>query len=464
MKLKLTQIAAFGFTMFSIVMFGQDAQKKVFGQNVESVNPHNGLIRCISSEYEKSLQQKNASRATRDQFETWIAPKIEEAKERLMNSRNSNVVVTIPVVVHVIHNGDAVGVNENISKARILSQITVLNQDFRRMLGTPGFNENAIGADIEVEFCMAQVAPDGSATDGIDRVNLNVSNWSTNASVEENLKPNTIWDPTQYFNIWVAQFSTNQSTELGGVLGYAQFPSNSGLGGMAGVPDEEMTDGVIIDWRCFGTADIVSGNYFPDYNKGRTATHEIGHCLGLIHIWGDSGSCSVNGSDSNKDYCPDTPAANQPNFDCLDVYNSCPTASGNDMTENYMDYSNDECMNTFTLNQKARMLTVLQNSPRRASLLTSTVCSLLATPTFGLFENIMLYPNPASDFVTITVPAGLDLPEAYTIYNSLGQTLSVRTVTSSADLTIATSGFSNGIYFVKVSKGGAVKTLRFIKN
>lgn len=451
--------------LVSIVSFGQHAEKKVFGIPVESTNPANGLIRCVSSEYEKALQLKNPSRPTKEAFENWIAPKIEEARQNRRNGRNTNAIITIPVVVHVIHNGDAKGINENISDARVLSQIAVLNQDFRRMADTPGFNDNPVGADIEIEFCMAQVAPDGTPTDGIDRVDLGMANWSTESSVEGNLKPNTIWDPTQYFNIWTAQFTTNLSAELGGILGYAQFPVDSGIGGMEGMPDDDMTDGVIIDWRCFGSSDYVQGNYFDDYDKGRTATHEIGHCFGLIHIWGDTSSCSVNALDSNKDYCPDTPAASHENYDCTTVKNSCVSSPGNDMTENYMDYTNDTCMNIFTQDQKERMLAVLQNSPRRASLVTSTVCQTqLANPTFNLFQSINLYPNPASDFVAISVPSGLELPDMFTVYNSLGQVLASKKVTATNDLTIATSGYSNGIYFVKISKGNESKTLRFIKN
>lgn len=464
MKFNFTQSATLLLLTVSALVTGQNS-RQVFGQQLES-NPHNGKIRCVSSEYEKSLQSRDANRANREQFEQWIAPKIEQARQDLLAGRNINAVITIPVVVHVIHNGDAVGVNENISDARVLSQITVLNQDFRRMLDTPGYNDNAVGADVEIEFCMAQQKPDGTATNGIDRVNTGVAQYSTEAQVENTLKPNTIWDPNQYFNIWVVQFSTSSSAELGGVLGYAQFPYASGIGGMgnAVTEDNETTDGVIIDWRCFGSTDYVTGNFFTDYDKGRTATHEIGHCLGLIHIWGDNSSCSVNATDSNKDYCPDTPAAATENYDCVTTYNSCPSSAGNDMTENYMDYTNDTCMNTFTLNQKARMIAVMNNANRRASLKTSTACQApLATPSFNLFDRINLYPNPASDYIAINVPDGLNLPETYSVYNTIGQVLTTKKIASSADLTISTSAYSNGVYFLKITQGSSVKTLQFVK-
>jgi hypothetical protein len=467
MKINFTSIAALLLMLTFGTAFGQTRQ--VFGQPVAQINPKNGLIRCVSSEYEKYLQEKYSDRMTREQFEQWIAPKVAEIKERMATGRSVSEVITIPVVVHVIHNGDAVGVNENISNARVLSQITVLNQDFRRMLDTPGFNDNTVGADVEIEFCMAQRKPDGTATNGIDRVNLGVANWTTEEQVEGTIKPSTIWDPSQYFNIWTAQFTTtNTSAYLYGVLGYAQFPYASGIGGMGNgvTSDDATTDGVIIDWRCFGSSDIAPAtNYFTDYDKGRTATHEIGHCLGLIHIWGDTSSCTVNATDSNKDYCLDTPAANDANYDCFDTYDSCPLAAGNDMTENYMDYSNDTCMNTFTLNQKARMIAVMNNANRRASLKTSIACSApLANPAFDIFDGINLYPNPANDFIAISMGDSSELPDSYTLYNAIGQKVAGKSISSGADLTITTSGFSNGVYFLKVIKDNAFRTLRFVKN
>jgi len=456
--------------LFVLTFFGalqaQNPGRKVFGQSIQSINPHNGLVRCISTEYEQSLQEKNPNRLSTEAFEQWIAPKIEEAKQKMANHRNVATVVSIPVVVHVIHNGDAVGSGENISDARVLSQITVLNQDFRKMAGTNGENDNPVGADVEVEFCMAQRKPDGTATNGIDRVNLGVASWASESSVENNLKPNTIWDPTQYFNIWVCAFSTSQSAELYGTLGYAQFPDSSGLGGLDASGGAATTDGVIIDYRCFGSKAIANtGTYYTDYDQGRTATHEIGHCFGLRHIWGDSSSCTVNATDSYKDYCPDTPAASQENYDCDAVYDSCPSATGNDMTENYMDYTYDICMNIFTLNQKARILAVIQNSPRRNTLPTSLACQApMKMSQFELFDNIKLYPNPANDYVNVNISQGTELPDSFGIYNTLGQCIIQVKVTTSNDLTVNTSSLAKGVYLLKVNKETASKTLQFIKN
>jgi len=465
MKFNFTPKAAlllFLLPLFSIAQT-KNTTRTIFGQTVQSVNPKNGFIRCASTEYEQSLLEKNPSRANTEAFENWLAPKVAAAKANIQNNK-VNAVVQIPVVVHVIHNGDAVGTSENISDARVLSQITVLNQDFRKMTATPGYNTNAVGADMEIEFVMAVRKPDGTATNGIDRVNLNRASWASETLVEGTLKPQTSWDPTKYFNIWVCAFSDNENADLYGTLGYAQFPSSSGLGGLEVNEGEANTDGVIIDWRCFGSSDYVTGNYFfDDYDKGRTATHEIAHCFGLRHIWGDNTSCVINAADNRKDYCPDTPAATEEHYDCAQVYNTCTVAAGNDMTENYMDYSNDTCMNIFTLDQKGRMMAVLQNSPRRHDLLTSTVAQTLATASFDKLSTIRLYPNPASAVVNISANAS-NLPDSYAVYNNLGQMVAHSKVASVSDLTINTSAFNSGVYFIKVSKEDTVKTLQFVKN
>jgi hypothetical protein len=250
--------------------------------------------------------------------------------------------------------------------------------------------------------------------------------------------------------------------EVTGLLGYAQFPDYNLPGlNLPGQVTDEFTDGVVINYKNFGTANAVNNPAFdPPYQYGRTATHETGHFLGLRHIWGDQGNCQGN------DYCEDTPRQNDKTQGSPCLFglepDSCPQV-GTDMYQNYMDYTNDECMSVFTQDQMDRMIITLENAPRRASLVTSTVGGPLATAEHQMLAGTKVYPNPAQNMLNITVDNG-DLPDGYTIYNSIGQTIANVKVTGDANLVVNTSAYSNGIYFIKVDKGNESKTIRFIKN
>lgn len=372
-----------------VVSTGLNAQKQQpqkFGQSAfyqqieEKAQENNGKVRCASYEYDQYLNSVNPKKETINEFESWFAPKIEAYKQKnsIKKTTDGTNIITIPVVVHIIHDNKAYGVDENITDEQILSQITVLNQDFRKMLGTPGHNTNPVGADTEVEFCMAQRTPDGQATNGINRLNIptpvldlgpwgQFTTWSME-DIEDVLKPTTVWDSSEYLNIWVVD-----NILIGMVAGYAQFPVSSGLDGLDGGSLNEggETDGVVVAHYAFGSSDIYpTGIYEAPYDKGRTTTHEVGHWLGLRHIWGDNNSCSVDATDSFNDFCLDTPPANDQNEGCTQTS----TCSAPSMIQNYMDYTNDSCQNIFTEDQKTRIRTALENAPRRVSLLTSSGC------------------------------------------------------------------------------------------
>ena len=265
---------------------------------------------------------------------------IEKATQRFVNdpTKAVNGVITIPVVVHVVYNTSA----ENISLSQINSQINILNEDFRR-LNADANNDWPQAADSEIEFCLASVDPLGNATDGITRTSTSVSSFSTNDNVKFNSSGGKdAWPYQDYLNMWVCDLG-------GGLLGYAQFP---------GGPSS--TDGVVVDYQYFGN----TGTATAPFDLGRTTTHEVGHWLNLRHIWGD-GPCGVD------DLVADTPQSDNPNYGCPLNHVSCGTT---DMVANYMDYTDDACMNLYTSGQKTRMRALFDTGGFRASLLNSPAC------------------------------------------------------------------------------------------
>ncbi len=258
-------------------------------------------------------------------------------------------VYTIPVVVHVIYSNST----QNISNAQVQSQIDVLNEDFRRT------NSNAsatlsqfqgVAADTEIAFCLANQDPQGNTHSGITRTSTSVSSFSSNDNMKfTSSGGHDAWPASQYLNIWCCNLS-------GGLLGYAQFP-----GGPAN------TDGVVNDYAYFGRIGTAS----PPFHLGRTCTHEVGHYLNLRHIWGDGG-CGVD------DLVADTPPSDGANYGCPLSHSSCGSL---DMVQNYMDYTDDSCMNVFTAGQKARMRAQFGPGGFRASLLNSTACGPVVPPT-----------------------------------------------------------------------------------
>ena len=321
------------------------------------------IHRCSTDEYNKTLLKDNPNMMGSETFEKQLSKKIEAYKlETKNNSQRRPLQYTIPMVVHVIHNGEPIGTGPNISNAQILSQIKVLNDDFRRMAGTRGFNTDPDGADVEVEFCLAKQTPDGCTTNGINRIDMSATNtsWSgPSGNTNAVLKPATIWDPSKYLNMWTVNFSDSS------LLGFAQFPGGSAT-----------TDGVVMGYQYFGSDDDpnVDLSSSAPFHLGRTTTHEVGHYLGLFHTF--QGGCAEAGG---GDLCADTPpvASSGSNSSVCVANDSCPGGDP-DMIENYMDYSSDACMNVFTNDQKARMLGVIASAWNRPTTLTSNVCNALA--------------------------------------------------------------------------------------
>lgn len=310
--------------------------------------------RCGTVEYTKALRKDY--QLQKIAFEDWMTHK-NVRRHSLPRARQQAAAYKVPVVIHVVHNGEAVGTGANISEAQILSQLRVINEDFNRQnadaSNTPPVFASVAGS-LDVEFVLAKRNPDGQATSGIVRVNGGRSSWAMKDNYP--LKSLSYWPAEDYLNIWVCNLTD-------GHAGYAQFPE-SDIEGMDNSSTNRLTDGVVIWHRAFGSTDDGPFSLDPMFNKGRTLTHETGHFFGLNHIWGDDNGCN------NSDFVADTP--NQ-----AGSTNGCPVHPRTDscgeviMFQNFLDYSDDDCMNLFTLGQVDRMSIVIENSPRRKSLLTS---------------------------------------------------------------------------------------------
>ena len=278
----------------------------------------------------------------------------------------SQMVVTIPVVFHVLYNTAA----ENISDAQVLSQLQILNDDFRR-LNADQDNVWAQAADTQIEFCLATQDPQGNPTNGILRVPTNVTSFGTNDAMKFTSQGGSdAWPAGDYMNFWVCDLGAS-------LLGYAQFP-----GGPAA------TDGIVCNYTATGNTGTASA----PFDLGRTATHEVGHYLNLRHIWGDGG-CGAT------DFVDDTPDSDGPNYGCALGNVACGTE---DMVQNYMDYSDDACMNLFTQGQSDRMNALFLPGGARASLLTSTGCTP-AVPDFDLDAQAQLVIAPQAGVCAASV-------------------------------------------------------------
>ncbi len=386
--------------------------------------------RCGTEDY---LKRNNRSFA-----ETALTP------VTITNGRDTlnNEVIVIPVVIHVLYNNSA----QNISDAQVISQIKALNEDYRRLNAdaekTPiPFQNDA--ADTRIVFCLAKVDPNGRNTQGIVRKYTKEQFWLSDDEMKFSSKGgDDTWDSKKYLNIWVCNL-------FGRTLGYAVLPN--------GPADK---DGVVIQYDVFGTM----GTLNTEFNKGRTTTHEIGHWLGLKHLWGDA-SCGDDGvndtppQQTNNIYCPTFPHTS-----------SCSINTYGDMFMNYMDFTDDVCMNIFTSGQKSKMRSLFALGNPRNSFLSSNVCDSSLTQGGPLPADtipnkmiITVYPNPFTNEVTIkSENSGDIIGKTIKLYDVTGK-LFLTQILQSQKTVIRLSQLPAGIYFIKIEGMKAPGVYKIIK-
>jgi hypothetical protein len=401
--------------------------------------------RCATTEVLAQRMAKDPSLALRMQQQE-VA--LQDQLKRNASLNRVQSVITIPVVFHVIYNISA----ENVSDAQIQSQLDVLNEDFR-LLNSDALTSThpffCSTADAQIQFCLATKDPNNNVTTGITRTSTTQTEFADFFSEKFTaLGGHDNWDPTKYLNIWVCDISS-------GILGYAQFPST-----LASSPDE---DGVVIDYEAFGNN---IGTASAPYNLGRTAVHEVGHWLNLIHIWGDE--------DCGNDFVNDTKPAFESNGGCPsfphNANSSCGSDADGEMYMNYMDYVHDDCMNMFTKGQVTRMRAVLNGV--RSGLLSSSACS--STPLTGpALQNCQttavqgntteaqfgVFPNP-NNFTVRFNQETQDLV-SINIINMLGETVFKTEAFTNDVLELNLQGLSNGTYYLQMNTGGKLNTSKF---
>jgi hypothetical protein len=389
---------------------------------------------CASSTYIDQQKIADPTFSNRiNEIENFVRRQI-AAKE---NGQEAPNIITIPVVVHVIYKTSA----QNISDEQINSQIDALNRDFRRRnadtVNTPD-RFKPFAADVQIQFQLATADPKGRATNGIIRKATNVYHWSTDDKIKFSSQGgDDAWDTHYYLNIWVG--------DLAGLLGYSSIP---------GAVAEK--DGVVINYTTFGTINVGGS-----YNLGRTATHEVGHWLGLKHVWGDY-YCG-------DDLVDDTPKQGNFTSGCPNTFrSSCSNGKMGDMYMNYMDFTDDACMNLFTEGQKQRMLSLLKSGGPRNLLISSKGLNkpwVTESPVDSQAVNtaFRFYPNPTNGEMVLNFDYNADwIGKVISIVNINGVVVSKLQVSSKTQK-INLLQLKPGMYFILAENSGQKLREKFIK-
>lgn len=341
---------------------------------------------CGLDDYRTSLNQQDQQYSQELKTYQSILKTLEHKGAELL-SRGSNEVLTIPVVVHIIHSGENIGQGKNLVDNKVWEQLAILNADFRRQNMDAALTPNEfknLAADTQIEFCLAAKNPDGEPTSGILRHRY-TDVWDRNF-IEATIKPETQWEPNLYLNIWIVKIPENSLGQF--TVGYSYFPVPSMVG--------STRDGVVLDYRFVGLNPLHAA-------AGRTATHEIGHYLGLSHVWENSlgeGGCTYD------DGINDTPIQSEASFLCPShPKESC---GSNDMFMNFMDYVNDDCSNLFTKGQAQVMRAVLSGGTKVNEVQFADRSCLLHNASIACQPNSLGRPSCCIDVVYAPLDMGFE--------------------------------------------------------
>ena len=392
--------------------------------------------RCSSAAYQQEELKNNPSLSERiNAIETFTK---QQTENRTAN-RTEGTVIKIPVIAHILYHTQT----EKISDAQVASQIEALNKYFRRRnadtMNTPAYFR-ALGADCEIEFQLAISDPRRRSTSGVVRKYTPITKWKNDDLMKfSSSMGDDAWDPKSYLNIWVCN--------LDKFAGYATMPGG-----------EENKDGLVISYTAFGTGSGTTG-----YDMGKTAVHEVGHWLNLKHLWGDE-NCGDDG-------VGDTPKQASYTIGCPGTVRiTCGNGPFGDMYMNYMDFTNDACINMFTQGQKARMRALFNTGGVRNSILSSKGLNtpLIAESPLPTEDpkwlHPQLYPNPANNEVNLDLAYDIRwIGKTIFVTNLQGQSI-MNVMITSKNQRIDISRLQAGMYFLAAKKDdGESMKMRFIK-
>jgi hypothetical protein len=396
-------------------------------------------IRCYTNEYVNYRNSINPGYKNRiDELHQFVTTNF------INNVSRDFEIVRIPVVVHVLYNNES----QNLSDSLVQSQINILNEDFARLNPDTNLTRDIfapVASATGIEFYLAQFDPTGAPTNGIVRKETDVNSFFSITDLDV-MKSDAnggsdAWPTNQYLNIWVCNLAI-PFLNIPVILGFATPPNGAPNWPDGSGSSSAQNDGVVIHYEVFGSNPSASGN-LETVNRGRTLVHEVGHYLGLRHIWGDPGQ-NENGCDVD-DGILDTPnAAAASQQTCDNTTNSCDEGSNDfpDMIENYMDYSDENCLNMFTNQQAQAMRFVVENF--RPDLLLSIQKRINPTSLLNV------YPNPATNQISIQHNInGMDcLLNILDMTGKIIQQNSISVSNSKIDLDI--SQLTPGVYFIEL--------------